>query len=203
MKKHLLCATIATLITCSAYASDNKRIHDSFNIPTDSTIYLDVSVGEIEITTHEGDELSLDVEVSEQDHHFFSSVDVDDAELDKDISGSNVHLRVELDDTQQKWRLNVPKSAHLNINLGVGEIDIDDVSRNIDLELGVGEADIRLEDNNYASIELESGVGSTDIRGFKNSKNHQAMVSEDASWHGDGQYTINAEVGVGDLDVRY
>jgi hypothetical protein len=203
MKKQLLCATIASLIACSVYASDNKRINDSFNIATDSTIYLDVSVGEIDITTHDSDELTLEVVVSEQDHHFFSSVDIDDAELDKDVRVSDVHLRVEMDNTQQKWRLTVPKTAHLNINLGVGEIDIDHVSRNIDLELGVGEADIRLEDDNYASIELESGVGSADIKGFKNSRSHQAMVSEDASWHGDGKYTINAEVGVGDLDVRY
>jgi hypothetical protein len=203
MKKQLLCATIALLIASSAYASDSKHIQDSFTIATDSTIFLEVEVGEIEITTHDGDELKLEVLVSERDQHWFASADVDDAELEKDINGSNVHLQIKIDDTLQTWRLTVPKSAHLNINLGVGEIDIDNASRNIDVELGVGEADIRLADDDYANIELESGVGSTDIRGFKGTKNHHALVSEEASWRGSGKYTIHAEVGVGEVDVRY
>lgn len=203
MKKQLLSAVIATLVTCSAVASNKKQISDNFTVDPNSTVYIDVAVGEVELKTHDSDEIELRVLVKEMDHHWFSSVNVDDAILDKRITNSGIHLEIEEDDTEQEWQIVVPKSANIRLNVGVGGVDIESFSKNLDVEVGVGDIEIGLADNNYRRIELEAGVGSAELDGFSGARTERAIVSEDVSWRGEGEYEINAEVGVGDLDVRY
>ena len=201
MRKAMTILATCAVLTTTAWAKNSVTLEDNFTIVSNSTIHLEVPVGELEITTHGGSNVELEVVVKEADSNWFSSADLDDATLSKTIKDDDVYLRVDLDDTQQKWTLNIPKTSSLEIDMGVGEVSIDGVSQNLELDLGVGDANIELAGDNYAKINLETGVGDADLHGFKDFRQERAIVSKDINWRGDGEFRINVEVGVGDVEV--
>lgn len=203
MNKTMIAVGIASLFSFNALAGDSVRLEENFKIDANSTIHFDIPVGSLDLRTHNSDEVIINVRVKAQEDGWFSSdADLDDAYLEKDISGSKVRLEIDLDDTVQEWEVTIPASANIDIDLGVGEIDLEDVEKDIFVDVGVGEVDIELASDDYDRIELESGVGATDLSGFRGEDSERNLVSESTYWRGNGRYQINVEVGVGEVDVR-
>lgn len=202
MKKTIIAASLATIVTVPVFAKDSVHLEDRFEVREDSSVYIDISVGSLDLRTHDSNEIIIKVRVKEQEDKWFSG-DLDDVELDKDFSGSKIHLEIDADDTVQEWEVIIPASAHINVDLGVGEIDMEGVSKDIHVDVGVGEVDIELASDDYERIELESGVGATDLDGFRNAANERHFISQESHWRGEGRYRIDVEVGVGDVDVNF
>lgn len=202
MKHPLIAITIAALCTTSAFAKDKAFIDETVNVGTESTLHFDIGVGSLNIETYEGEDVILDVVVKEGDGDWFSSADLDNVKLKTRHSGSDYYFEVDEEDTVQEWRVRVPADSNLDIDVGVGEVDLEDVNRDLNIDVGVGEVDISLSDDNYREIELESGVGGADLSGFKNIEQERALVSESIEWRGKGEYRINVDIGVGEVDVR-
>ena len=90
------------------------------------------------------------------------------------------------------------------LELGVGDIEVDNFANSAAIDVGVGAVRISSALDDYQSITLDSGVGDTKISGMKNDPKHtRKMVSSTTKYRGDGQYSINVEVGVGDIKVRH
>jgi hypothetical protein len=195
-------AIFALLFTTASLGKDRVTLEETISVEAQSTIHFDIPVGSLEITTYDGDKVILEVEVKEADSDWFSSVDLDDVEIDITQSGTKLHLEIEKEDVVQKWEVKIPSDASLNIDLGVGEVDIDDFDRDANIDVGVGEVDVYLSGTNYREIELDSGVGGADLDGFSNIDRERAMVSESIEWTGKGDYDLIIDVGVGDIDVR-
>jgi hypothetical protein len=204
MKKLPLSLIVATSLMCSlAYAKSSVDISERFEVPADSVLKLNVKVGEVDIETHSGDEIILDVVVTESNDSFFSSRDWDDVVLDKDISGRNVSLEIDVEDTKQAWTLRIPEDASIDVDIGVGEVDIEDAARDVKVDMGVGSTDIELDHDDYRSIYIDTGVGDASLKGFKGMDSTRSVVSEEISWRGDGKYMVSVDVGVGDASVRH
>ena len=133
---------------------------------------------------------------------FGSEVDLSDIELSHSQSAGSLNLKLDNDDIQQSWYVKMPKSMAIDVELGVGDIEINDASNSVDIELGVGAVRIDSALDDYKRIELDTGVGDTKIRGLKNDANtSRKVVSSHSSYRGNGQYAIDVEVGVGDIKV--
>lgn len=201
MNKTLLASLLFTLTTTTAMAKDSISLNDKFDIVEDSQIEIHVPVGEIKLTTHEGNYIEVSVLVEEQEHSWFSSADLDHAELTKSIRHSRIFLEIDEDDTKQTWQISVPSSASINLDMGVGQAVLTQLSRDIKAEVGVGELRIEVTSDNYSSINLESGVGEASLRDFDAAHSSRALMSSEAYWQGDGKYMIDAQVGVGEVRV--
>ncbi|MBE1301695.1 MAG: hypothetical protein GJ680_17545 [Alteromonadaceae bacterium] len=202
MKKPLLLLSALALCVGHAYGKERIYLDDKFDVEKDSIIHIDVPVGSVEIETHDSDQVVIDIVVKEKNDGWFGGDDIEDAELEKDISGKKVRLEVDVDESQQEWRVKLPKSANIRVELGVGQVELENVERDVMVDVGVGEVDVELTDDNYRKISLESGVGGADLSGFKQVDRERAMVSESLYWRGEGEYLIDIEVGVGDIDVN-
>ncbi|XOV77976.1 MAG: hypothetical protein ACFHVJ_13610 [Aestuariibacter sp.] len=203
MNKHIIATTFVTLFAAPVMAKDSVVIEERFTVDSDSRIQFEIPVGKLDLQTHDSDEVIIEVKVKDQEDNWFASPDLDEVYLDKRVSGNRVILEIDANDTIQDWEVYVPKSAHIDVSLGVGEVDLEDLTRDIFVEVGVGEVDIRLGEDDYGRIELESGVGAADLSGFKNIENERHFISESSNWRGAGRYDILVEVGVGDVDVDY
>lgn len=204
MKKLLLPLAIATttLVSNSALAKSSITIDDEFKVDPNSHIEIEVPVGEIELITTDSDLVTVKIRVKENDNSWFSSVDLDDIKLEKRVENGRVYLTIDEDKTNQFWQITVPRTADLEVELGVGEAKLDDISRNLELKVGVGEANVDLVDaDNYAFIQVESGVGEADIDGVKNVHHDRHMVGGQTEWIGEGKYQVEVEVGVGEAEV--
>lgn len=203
MKFKVAITIFAILFTTASLGKDRVTLEDTISANAESTIHVNVPVGSLEIETYDGDEIVLEVEVKEADNDWFKSVDLEDAEIEVRKNGDRIYLEIDMEDVVQSWQVKIPKDADLDIDLGVGEVDIEDFERSANIDVGVGEVDIYLSDDNYADIDLDSGVGGADLDGFKNVDRERAMISESVEWSGKGEHEINIDVGVGDIDVRH
>ncbi|MCC2615717.1 hypothetical protein LJ739_05635 [Aestuariibacter halophilus] len=206
MNYPLRAIALAIPLSFAAHASawtDQVTLEDSFVVSANDTLILDVGVGQVDVKTHDGDTVSVTVEVEPASDGFFGDhFDFSDTEISKTTDGSRISLMVKEEDTKQRWTLKVPASIHFKLDMGVGEADITGLRQNISVDVGVGDVEVDLGGNDYGSIELETGVGDADLDGFKGAREIRQMVSQEVQWRGDGQYDIEIDVGVGDIDVN-
>lgn len=202
MKTKIALAIAATLIAQSSFAKDKVTLQESIKLTPESSVHFEVPVGSLTMETYDGDTLELEIEVKEADSDWFNSADLDEVELMIDQRETSVLLEIDMEDIVQKWSVRIPKNVHVNIDLGVGEVEIDGFERSASIDVGVGEVDIDLDSDNYREIELETGVGDVDLRGFKNIDRERNLVNESIRWRGEGEYDIEIEVGVGEINVQ-
>ena len=184
MKTKIALAIAATLFTTASFAKDRINLSESIDLSSNAKVHFEIAVGSIQIETYDGDTMKLDIEVKESDNDWFSSADLDDVELKVTGDSDNIALEIDVEDVVQTWIVKLPKTANVEIDLGVGEVEIE------------------LASDNYHEIELESGVGGADLDGFRGADRERNMVNESIEWRGTGEYEIEVDVGVGDIDVR-
>lgn len=201
MKKITMLILLILANTGALQAKEQVEVESRFDIDDVSTIVLNVEVGEVVLDTHQSSEVIVEVLVKESDSHWFSSADLDDIQLNKEISQQRLFLEIDKEDTNQEWKITVPESVNLKVELGVGKIYLSDLNKDIDVELGVGDTEIVLSDNDYARIELDTGVGDAKLKGFSDYHAKRSLVSKSVEWKGNGQHDIRVDVGVGDVRV--
>ncbi len=201
----LLAFGLALTAMSMASADFSKRDFFEFDANDLDRLELEISVGEIEIEVYDGEIIELDLSL-EADRNWFSlrRPSVDDIELEQRLMGSKLYLGIERDNLEQTWRLRVPRRLALEIEVGIGDLEIDGLVNDLELELGVGAARINVASENYAEITAKAGVGDALVRGFERGADNErrALIGADAYYVGEGEYEIRAEVGVGDVQIR-
>ena len=207
MKKLLGVAAVSLILTTSqAMAKDSRELNHTFAINNASQLDIDFPVGSLEVQSYDGSEVHVTIRIEPKNDKgwFGSEIDLSDIELNHSQRANLLSLKLDNDDIQQNWLVKMPKSMAIDVELGVGDIEINELSNSVEIELGVGAVRIDSALDDYKRIELESGVGDTKIRGLKNEANtHRKVVSSQSSYQGNGQYNIDVEVGVGDIKVRH
>lgn len=205
MKKLALAMTlIAASISTNLYAADEKRITETLTMNQGQNLEIDFPVGSIEIITVDGYELSIEIEIEGKDEGWFSkNRDVSNIELNKRVRDNRISLEIDEDNLNQEWVIKVPKSAAIDIEVGVGSIEIQKLENSVDADVGVGSIRIDTVLDDFKRIDLSTGVGDTSIKGFRGDlESSRNIVSSEARYSGNGEYSIEAEVGVGDIKVR-
>ena len=198
-----LSLAVGLALSTTAFADRVKHIDQTVDASMLDSVRLEISVGELDIETYDGDEIQLDIDLEAQRSWLtWRRRDVEDVELEVRVTNSRVYLSIDERNIAQHWRIKMPTKLALDIDVGVGEIRIEDFSNNLEMEVGVGSVRIEVAGTDYDSIHVEAGVGDAFIRGFSNrADNERNFISANAYYQGDGEYKIEIEVGVGDVEV--
>ncbi|MCA1931098.1 hypothetical protein [Rheinheimera sp.] len=202
----LIPALILALSATTAMADDIKVLEKVIDAKSYKKLVLEVPVGEIKIKISKSSDISLVIELEPDDDWLGRSTDLSDAEISLREDGSSLKLKVDLeddDDVTQNWTVAMPADMAVSLNLGVGSVEIDDMASDINVDLGVGEIDIDVDTSLFDSIKLDAGVGDTSIKGGKGRyQRDQVLVTSSSQLHGEGKKELEANVGVGDIEVR-
>lgn len=101
--------------------------------------------------------------------------------------------------------LRMPAALGLQVELGVGEVDVRGVEGDVEVELGVGEVRIHVPEAAVADVSLDVGVGEATLlpRPAGTRSSRFLFLGNEVDWReGTGTSTINVEVGVGEATVR-
>lgn len=200
-----------TLVACglifssAAMAASSKRIQRSIDASDLVHVDFEVSIAQMELEVYSGDVIELDLLIeADRDWWIFGRKDIDDVELQVNRNGEQLKLRLDEDDIEQEWVVRLPAHLAVSMDLGVGEVEFSDFANDLNMELGVGSMQLNVADGaDFESIHLKVGVGDTSVRGFDNgSDNERSFVGADSWYHGDGEFVVEVEVGVGDARVR-
>ncbi len=166
--------TSAALST-AAYARQDI-VKESFSVSEGGTLYIDVDIGNVEILTASGSEVTI---VMERDLRNSSNRELKETlarhEYFFDREGDDVivETRFDRDDESRAWRrwkkshnlrvsffIRVPDSYNVEFRSGAGNIEIADLSGSIEGRTGAGNVDIG---DIQGPVDISSGAGNISI----------------------------------------
>jgi len=186
----------------SLTSADETRIHE-FDTNDISALRIDARVGTIIVEPSRSGKLEVELHISNEKKRRWFSGTPDFTSMDLKSSQRGSRLRLSFDDKNVKtdWVVRVPDIQQIEIELGVGTVEMYGIAAAFITDVGVGTIDIRTPANSAGLVELSVGVGETTIRGGTSVNNRRTLVSSQASALGQGNSAIRAEVGVGSIEV--
>ncbi len=188
----------------SSSAETYKHITESLSSAQFERLRLELTVGELEIEVWSGDTIELDIELrGERSWLMWRRRNIEDIEVEIRENGNELYVGIEERNLEQEWHLKVPENLALEIEMGVGDVNIRGLVGSLALELGVGAVSITTLAQDFEIIEASVGVGDVSLHGFKQgTENGRSFVSADANYHGSGTSQVLVELGVGDVSIR-
>ena len=208
----------------------DRVFKENLDIKGVETLSIESGVGDIDIIQEEElQNIRLEITLHPRRGGLFSSLregeeQVRKAALEAKRSSNRLELSVSGGEKdrrfEENWKIRMPAGLEMEIELGVGDLEINGLSADADIEIGVGDAkifygsgdldletgvgDIAIEGlkSGIAAISAESGVGNVMMVAGKKKIKGEGMVGHSLSWSGDGQATMELESGVGDIEIR-
>lgn len=229
MRKTSIAILAALVFAVPAMAESSRVLTGTIDAGDLESVRLDAGVGDIDVTATQGaTEVTVEIRLKPRRGGFFSSLkkaqrEVDEAELRMDTSRGVLRLEIETESDdrhfEERWTIEIPARLAFDLELGVGDVEIRDlsgslsaeigvgdlnaegVSGDLTVEVGVGEATIRAAATHYGSVAGSGGVGDAKlvVRGRKVASS--GFVGHSAEWTGEGEHFIEIEIGVGDAEV--
>lgn len=202
----MLTALTAVAISFPIWAEETKTIEQSFNLENSKELEIDFPVGSLELVSYDGDQIqvSIRIEPKDNDGWFSDKVDLSAVQLKSTRQRQELSLAIDDDNLEQHWDVKVPKSMRLDVEVGVGKVEIQALENTADVEVGVGKVRIDTAIDDFKQVSLESGVGKTSLSGLVGkAQSHKKMVSSQTEYLGSGLYNLEVEVGVGNIKVRH
>ena len=212
MRRWIVLLIAAAALTTAAHAgSKSREISQSFPIEDDRTLRLDLSVGEIRVEGADVDEIEAELRIecrwgSEEDCDRL----LDKVSLEARTTSRRLILELVSDSSWRKTKLEiegdfrVPRNVALEVDMGVGELEIEGVIADLNADLGVGELTIRVPAAAVRSVGLDAGVGEAELFGAGSyvEGRRSMLVGSEVFWDdGEGEARVRADVGVGEATV--
>ncbi len=205
-----LSASVAALLSPVANAATLTTDPHVFNVTANHRVHLEFPVGELKVIPSDGSKVEFQIRVKCTDLSEQRCEDwANDLVLQSDDKNGTLHLKLE---DYPKWHnkgfsvhaeLLVPRKLPIEIDMGVGELDMNGLEGDLDVELGVGDADIRTTRATAGHVMVDTGIGDAEIRGSNGEAQHGGFVGSHASWRSNsGKSNVRLHVGVGDATVR-
>ena len=209
MRQILFVSALALLLPCFALGGEIRELERSFPVQDQKAVRIDIPVAEIEVTS--GGSSAVEAELTatcKRDHDCGEILD----KLDFETHGSRNTLRIDLVG-YPKWGkgrveiegvVRVPKGLEVELEIGVGELEIKELADDLRVELGVGEINAWFDKRTVRTVTLDAGVGEVELYGAgKRLEGRRSMlVGSEAHWdEGPGSARVFLEVGVGEISV--
>lgn len=206
----VLLAVGLVLPTGGLGAAEMREVSSEFEVGEGQIIRIEIPVADIEIEA--ADRKSVQAELTLRCRWQLDDCrkTLEEAELVSRTSSRR--LVVELTGVT-KWRssqldvdarLLVPRSAALEVEMGVGEVDILGVEKDLRVEVGVGEINVWIRRDKVGRVALDAGVGQVELTGEDHTAHERRpfFLGSEAHWQeGTGEARLDIEVGVGTISV--
>ena len=209
MRHTLLILAVMMVLPAAVFGGEVREIERSFAVEEQTTIRIDIPVAEVQIVGSSSD--SVEAEFTATCHRDHDCKEIL-AELDLESHGSRNTLRIDLVG-YPKWGkgrvelegvIRVPKNMEIEVEVGVGELEIKGLAGDLRVELGVGEINAWLDKTLTRSVTLDAGVGEVELygAGTRLEGRRSMLVGSEVHWdEGPGDLRAFLEVGVGEISV--
>lgn len=208
--KRLLLSIPWMLVTVSGLAADSLgELTKTFETQAGQKVRLQLPVADLRLEVADGNQVQADLLVSCRWQQECADIL---SEIELVSSSTAQRFVVELKGISQ-WQsakvevegtLIVPRSADLELEIGVGDIKIHGVERNLHVDVGVGKVKIWQPAAAVKAVSLEVNVGeATILGGAEDASNRRSfLVGSEVFWDkGPGDARIDVEVGVGEVSL--
>lgn len=205
---------LSPLIALPALADERetvRTIRQTFSAADVERLELELSVGEARILGEERGDVQVVFELRCEPERKRCADLARDVTLESSIRGGRLALELRGFDGGRRRGLvfsgvvRIPVGVALGVDMGIGELAIEGLTGDVEAELGVGEMGLRLSHDAIHTVSLVAGIGETNLHlpvGRYTSERSRLVGSETDWREGPGQADLDAEVGVGEVNVR-
>jgi hypothetical protein len=228
MKLRNILIVLASCALAAPCVAADRTLEESFAVDGIDSIRINNGVGDVRIAPADSELVSVAVTLIPRRGGVFSSMRKAEQEVEAARLTASEHrgvLRLEVESEsdeprfEARWQVTAPSRFGVEVEVGVGDLDIAGFTGGVEVEVGVGDASIevgagdveasvgvgdvlvRAPSAAYGAVEATGGVGSASIDAGDESTSGKGFVGETSSWRGDGPHEIELEVGVGDARV--
>ena len=234
MRRFAFCAVLLVVVAYPLTADAQDRVVRTFNESFDPSDYeavkLDLNVGELKIAGGSGSQIEVEVRVrcSRRRNRDRCEDRAEDASIESYERRGKLILEIE---GTGLWRsryvhvlvsITVPEDQNVDVDMGTGELTLEDMAGDVYVELGVGEAtltnmsgnlvvdmgigeiNVTMPESAVATVTLDNGIGETALY-HRNGKNsvERILGGTDVEWKsGPGMHNVEVDLNVGEINVR-
>ncbi|MEX0739002.1 MAG: hypothetical protein WD071_06655 [Pseudohongiella sp.] len=202
IKAASICLILAFSISMACADTEVTREH-AFQGHDIGSLRLDISVGTVRVEPSDSDDIEVSLTISADDDRWFRRTpDVDNMDLRSTQQGDRLRLSFKEKNVNTEWLVKVPNLDQVDIELGVGTVEVFMATFGMYVDVGVGTIDLQASASEIDTVDLSVGVGDTQVYGGEQTENQRAMVSSETSALGKGVHAIKARAGVGDVTAK-
>ncbi|KAF7788441.1 hypothetical protein PRUB_a3107 [Pseudoalteromonas rubra] len=203
MKKNLITAALLVL-SATAQAKETRTLTHSFELADSTELEIQFPIGKLKTQTHSGKTIKVTIELEPVEHDIDKVTDaLEDVQLASRRAGNELSLSLNSKYVKQDWTVKVPESMELDVEVDVGNVKLLGLNNDADVEVGVGNVTIEADAKDFRRVRFDSGVGKTKLSDLPgNAETERNMVGETLRYHGQGEHSLDIEVGVGNIKLR-
>lgn len=199
-------ASITLLLAFSismALADTEATRHHTFEGAEISSLRLNISVGTLRVEPSHTDDIEVTMVISAEKKGWLRRTpDVEKMDFRSSLQGHRLRLGFNEKNVKTDWLVKVPDLDQLDIDLGIGTVDVYMATFSMAVNLGVGTINLQANASDVDTVDLSVGVGDTQVRGGRRTESQRALVSSETSALGTGSNAIRARAGVGDITAE-
>jgi hypothetical protein len=200
------------LITATAPGHTDTTVRTiSKNIPVEDAewFFIDLAIGALEVEGTDGDEIKLHLKIKCEDRGSSKCRRAaEDLELDVIRRSDGVEVGIEHWPKLRNKGMSVhgyveiPRHLVLEIEMGVGELDVFDMEDDVEIDVGVGEVTVETKKSVVRSVGLDAGVGEATLKVGREIIEGSGFIGHGLDWRdGPGRAHIEVNCGVGEINV--
>ncbi|MGX5914393.1 hypothetical protein ACR0ST_06620 [Aliidiomarina sp. Khilg15.8] len=192
----------ALLMVSGASLAEEVREHQ-FAASDIKHLTVENGVGEIIVRASDDDSIRVSVTLEGNRSGIFRrKTDVSDVDISTQHRGDRLTLSMDVDNVNARWVVYTPAMEKMTLDLGVGNLRVENIEAAISIDVGVGNAEVETRKEWLGEFDASVGVGGISVRGLNEYSNKRQVVAEQGTGRGNGEYPLSIDVGVGDIEVQ-
>lgn len=189
------------LFSANLVASDHVMYWDSDASSDIRKIKVEAAIGEVRVIPSLDRQVHVELDLDKINGFTFlwENKAKGQAGIEAKSDGDTLHLkRSGKGKFAESWTIRVPDIEKLNIDMGVGEVTVRDISASIDVDLGVGDIVVETRQRFISKADLDVGIGDAVIRDPENRHKRSGWLGGEVLGDGPGGQNIRIDLGIGD-----
>lgn len=206
-----LVLALAVLLAVPALAGGSRELSGSTAVQRGREVRIEIPVAKLDVEGYDGDRVEAELRARCDRSRSRCEEMLEDLELE--IRGGERGAEVTLrgypkwntDGLEIEGVIRVPRSSPIDLELGVGELQVEGTAEDLSIDLGVGEATVRVSAAEVSSVSVDVGVGEARIRSAEERVDGERsfLIGSEAEWsRGRGSARVKVDVGVGEARVE-
>ncbi len=211
MKQALLIGVTSLLLSGPLMAGSGREIAEKFELRSSQQVRIDFEVGELRIEAYDGDKVEVELSLRCRNRSASCERRLEDVEILADWRRDRLEVTFEglskrlTNKMEVEALIRLPKSVELSVDMGIGDLDIRGITRDVFVDMGIGDVSLSLPESAVRAVYLDTGIGESRIWGSRGrvDSTRPFLIGSEVEWEsGDGKSEVVVDLGIGEISVH-
>ena len=210
MWRRSLVFLMGAMIALPLAAGARRDTSAGIDLGSAEKVFVDFEVGELRIEVGKGQRVEVELDLRCKSRSASCERRLEEVEIFLEQRGSKVVVSFEglskrlSNKFETECLVRIPAAARLSVDMGIGDLEIEGVERDIFVDLGIGQASLSLPERSVRSVYLDTGIGESKVWGSEGSitTSRPFLIGSEVEWEsGPGKAEIVVDLGIGEIWV--